>query len=128
MRMVVDSSAVLAVLLDEPDREVYLAKLLGATKAWISPVNWWEVQVRMHARYGEAGEAHSAAWMEELGLIIEPVTAVHAQVAASAFARFKGRPARLNLGDCFAYALVQAKGLPLLYKGDDFKHTGTIAV
>lgn len=124
MRMVVDSSALLAILLDEPECEVYLAKLLGATKAWISPVNWWEVQVRMRARYGDAGETRSAAWMEEIGLIVEPVTAAHAQTAVSAFARFQGRPARLNLGDCFAYALVQAKNVPLLYKGDDLKRTG----
>lgn len=127
MRIAVDASALLAILLDEPDAEIHLAKLLGAAKAWISPVNWWEVQVRMHTRYGDAGELRSAAWMEQIGLVVEPVTLAQSKIAVSTFAKFHGRPARLNLGDCFAYALARAKDIPLLYKGEDFKHTGIVA-
>ncbi len=123
MRIAVDASALLAILLDEPDAEVYLSKLLTATTAWISPVNWWEVQVRMGARYGEAGEAKSAAWMESVGIAVEPVTLAQAKLAATTFARYRGRPARLNMGDCFAYALARTKVVPLLFKGDDFEQT-----
>jgi ribonuclease VapC len=121
--MAVDASALLAILLGEPDSDIFLAKLLGATKAWISPINWWEVQVRMRSIYGEAGEVKSDVWMESLGLIVEPVTLAQAQTAVAAFSRYKGRPTRLNLGDTFAYALAHVKGVPLLYKGGDFKRT-----
>ncbi|MEO8656974.1 MAG: type II toxin-antitoxin system VapC family toxin [Bryobacteraceae bacterium] len=123
MRIVVDASALLAVLLGEPDADDYLSKLLTADQAWISPVNWWEVQVRMRSRHGEAGELKSAAWMKDLGLVVEPTTLEQARFALAAFARYQGRPARLNLGDCFAYALAQVKDAPLLFKGDDFKRT-----
>ena len=123
MRLVADASALLAVLLAEPDAEVMQSKLAAATKAWISPVNWWEVQVRMHAIYGEAGVSASVRWMETIGLIVEPVTLAQANTALSAYARYHGRPARLNLGDCFAYALAREKDVPLLFKGGDFPQT-----
>ena len=123
MRFAVDASALLAVLLDEPDSDFFQSKLAGASKSWISPVNWWEVQVRMQSKYGEAGVAAASAWMEKIGLAIEPVTSAQAAIALSAFALFKGKPARLNLGDCFAYALAADKDVPLLFKGADFVHT-----
>jgi ribonuclease VapC len=124
MRLVVDASALLAVLLGEPDSDLFQAKLAAAAKAWISPVNWWEVQVRMQAKYGEAGVAASSSWMDTIGLIVEPVTLAQAKAALTAYALYHGRPARLNLGDCFAYALAQDKDAPLLFKGNDFKQTG----
>ena len=123
MTVAVDASAILAILFGEPDATVYLSKLLAATKALISPVNWWEVQVRMRTRYGEAGEKKSASWMESVGILVEPVTLEQARLALTAFARYQGRPARFNLGDCFAYALAQSKGTPLLFKGNDFAET-----
>ena len=89
----------------------------------MSPVNWWEVQVRMHSRYGGAGEAKSASWMESMGVVVEPITLSQTKVALMAFAKFHGRPAKLNMGDCFAYALAQEKNVPLLYKGNDFPKT-----
>lgn len=123
MKIAVDASALLAILYGEADADAYLSKLLMAPAKWISPVNWWEVQVRMGARYGDAGEARSAAWMESVGIVVEPVTLVQAQIAVAAFAKYRRRPTRLNLGDCFAYALAQAKNAALLYKGDDFAGT-----
>ena len=54
----------------------------------------------MQSRHGEAGELKSAAWMEDLGLVVEATTWEHAKLALAAFARYQGRPARLNLGDC----------------------------
>lgn len=56
MKVAVDASAILAVLPRELDSEIYLSKLLSATKLWISPINWWEVQVLMHSRQGSEGE------------------------------------------------------------------------
>jgi ribonuclease VapC len=123
VKLVVDASALLAILLDERDADQYLLKLLTAARAWISPVNWWEVQVRMRARYGAAGEAKSAAWLASSGIVVEPVTLAHARIAVAAFAKYRGRPARLNIGDCFAYALAREKDVPLLYKGSDFART-----
>lgn len=123
MNLVTDASASLAVLLAEPDAEQYLSKLLLANKVWISPVNWWEVQVRMSARYGAKGEDYATRWMAEIGMVVEPVTHRHAEIALATYSRYRGRPARLNLGDCFAYALAQAKDVPLLYKGNDFAAT-----
>ena len=120
MRMAVDASALLAVILDEPEADHFLAKLLAARELYISPVNWWEVEVRMSSLHGSAGEEKFAAWMKSLGVMVEPVTLEHANVAAKAFARFRGRPTRLNLGDCFAYALASVKQVPLLFKGNDF--------
>jgi ribonuclease VapC len=127
MTLAVDASALLAILLDEPDAEFYLSKILVATAALISPLNWWEVQVRMQSLYGEAGEKKAAEWMTGLNIVVEPVTLAHAQIAVEAFGRYRGRPARLNMGDCFAYALAQSRDIPLLYKGGDFSATDVSA-
>lgn len=128
MKIVADASAVLAILLGEPDSEQYLSKLLIAQSVWMSPVNWWEVQVRIRTRYGDAGEASATKWMTEIGIAVEPITLRHAELALAAYSRYRGRPARLNMGDCFAYALAQAKDAPLLYKGEDFSRTDLRAV
>ena len=123
MRIAVDASALVAILLKEPDAASYLDKLLLADRAWISPVNWWEVQARILSRYGTAGAAESEKWMEANGVKVEPVGAEQARIAFSALAQYKSRPARLNLGDCFAYALAKTKQVPLLFKGNDFQGT-----
>ncbi len=123
MNLVVDASAVLAILLGEPDAEEYLTKLEVASQVWISPVNWWEVQVRFKEKAGAAGESMADEWAKDLRISVEPITLIHARLAAAAFARYRGRPARLNLGDCFAYALAQEKRVALLYKGNDFAQT-----
>jgi ribonuclease VapC len=90
---------------------------------WRSPVNWWEVQVRMRARHGEAGVAAAAKWIAHMGIVVESISASHAELALQAHASYQGRPARLNMGDCFAYALARARDVPLLYKGGDFSAT-----
>ena len=123
MTLVADASSVLAILLGEPDADVYLSKLVAARKCLISPVNWWEVMVTMNSRYGEPGAQAAAEWMERAGIRVEPAGQDQARAAFSAFTRFGGRPARLNLGDCFAYALAQASHAPLLFKGRDFERT-----
>jgi ribonuclease VapC len=124
--IVVDSSAVLAVLLDEPDAAYFRLKLAQASHAWITPINWWEVQARFYSLLGEIGTAEAMAWMEKMRIRIEPTSADHALEAFTAFRRYSGRPSRLNMGDCFAYALARSKGVPLLYKGNDFAHTDVV--
>src|SRR6185312_12106208 len=122
MTLAVDASALLAVLFDESDAEIYLSKLVSATTVLISPVNWWEVQALMHSRNGAAGEAKATKFMDRMGVMVAPMADIDARLAFDAFTRFGGRPARLNLGDCFALALAQSKDVPLLYKGNDFVH------
>lgn len=121
--IVVDASAALSILLKEPDEALYIAKVAAASIIWMSPVNWWEVQTRIRSEFGPAGTAKADAWMQAVSLSIEPITWEQTQIAITARARYAGAPARLNLGDCFAYALARNKGVPLLYKGGDFGHT-----
>lgn len=123
MKMVVDASALLAVLLEEPDADWFESRLREADCIWLSPVNWWEVNARIERLHGTNGISRAAIWMDALGVQVEPITMEDARIALSASVRFRGRPAKLNLGDCFAYALAKTKGVPLLYKGDDFKAT-----
>ncbi len=123
MNLVVDASAVLAVLLSEPDAAGYLRELKAADKLWISPVNWWEVEIRLQGAVGSEAASMAEDWVKDLRISVEPISYSHAKLAAAAFARYRGRPSRLNLGDCFAYALAQDKGVALLYKGNDFTQT-----
>ena len=123
MKLVVDASAILAILLAELDAAFYLKALKAADEIWMSPVNWWEVEVRLLGAIGMASTERAEEWVKDLGISVEPVSFNHAKLAAAAFARYRGRPARLNLGDCFAYALAQDKRVALLYKGNDFTQT-----
>ncbi len=123
MTFVADASALLAVLLREPDADWYRAKLDQAEVIWLSPVNWFEVQARIIRLQGDEGTAEATTWLEGLGIQIEPITKDQASIAFVALTKYRDRPAKLNLGDCFAYALAKTKGVPLLYKGDDFKAT-----
>jgi ribonuclease VapC len=125
--LAVDASALLAILFRESDARLYVTKLSNAESIWISPVNWWEVQVHAMGRGGTFGEVDANDLMTTLNVRVEPVTLEHARLAMAAFVKYRGRPAHLNLGDCFAYALAKAKGVPLLYKGSDFAATDIAA-
>jgi len=128
VKIAVDASALLAIFLGEPEADRFVACILAAERAYVSPVTWWEVQAVMHSRFGAVGEAKSAAWIEQAGISVEPATLEQAQIAVNAFASYRGRPARLNLGDCFAYALARSLAIPLLFKGSDFAGTDVEAV
>jgi ribonuclease VapC len=120
----VDASAVLAIVLGEEDADRMEAAIVAAGAALISAVNYWEVLVKAQAEYGQAGIDTVDALMERMSLGVEPIDAVLTRQAVAAFARFRGRPGgRLNLGDCFAYALAAREGDGLLFKGDDFPKT-----
>ena len=123
--MIVDASAILAILLDEPDAERYEEALASAWPRRMSVIGFLEAAIVAESRGGEAVGREFDHLIEELEIEPVPVSLEQAQVARDAWRRFgKGRsPARLNFGDCFAYALAKASGEPLLFKGEDFTRT-----
>jgi len=126
--IVADASAILAILLVEPEREDFVAKLKAASAIIISPVNYWEVLVRAHTIDGSPGVIQAEEVMRSFDIEVVSIDADNAQLASQAFARYgKRTPAKLNLGDCFAYALAKQRNAPLLYKGEDFTHTDITA-
>ena len=126
--MVVDASAIIAVLRAEPDETVFRRALSSAPRLVMSPVNWFEVSINAEQAGRSDFEAFEAL-AASLNITVVPVDAVHMRAAHRAWQRYgKGRHrARLNLGDCFAYALAKSLDEPLLFKGDDFPHTDIIA-
>lgn len=127
--MIVDSSALVAILLQEPDAEDYAEALLDGDEAFMSAATWLEVAIVAETRKHQNPQPELDAFIQSVGIEIVDLTVAHAAVAREAFARYgKGRhKAGLNFGDCFAYALAKATGQPLLYKGDDFKHTDIVS-
>ncbi len=123
--MIVDSSALLAVLFREPDAERYEAALAAASACRMSLANVFEASIVWEGRGGPAAAHRLDLFMEQVGIEMVPVTAEHVTAARQAWRRFgKGNhPAALNFGDCFAYALAEVTGEPLLFKGDDFALT-----
>jgi ribonuclease VapC len=122
--LVVDSSALIAILLGEDDREVY-SRVLEADGALISAVNLYEARIVACPRLGEPGLALLDRLLAMYDIQVAPFDEHQADIAFRAYDRFgKGRhPARLNLADCAAYALAQSLGVPLLFKGEDFRRT-----
>ena len=113
----------MAMLLDEPEREAFFERLSGA-EAWLSPVGYWEAAIKLERQRGAQGLAELDTLLSDLGICILPADDATARAAVNAARRFgKRTPAKLNLGDCFAYALATGLGAPLLYKGDDFAKT-----
>lgn len=124
--VIVDASAFLAILLDEPDGGVMEdALLFSPGKPMISPVNFLEAAVRVDRLGSPEKSQKFDRLMDELAIEIAPVDRKQTLLAREAYQRFgKGNhPAKLNLGDCFAYALAKARSEPLLFKGDDFRQT-----
>ena len=123
--MIVDSSALLAVLNRESDADLFQDVILTAAPCRMSVANMLEASIVVEGRGGAEAGRELDAFLEHAEIEAAPVTAEHLEAARGAWRRFgKGRhPAALNFGDCFAYALAQATGEPLLYKGDDFART-----
>jgi ribonuclease VapC len=126
--MVVDSSAVVVILLGEPDARTLAEAIQGSDSRVLSAVSLVEVSMVALSRRGTTLaeiEDRLARW----GIEIVPVSLAQARLAVAAFARFgKGRhAAALNFGDCFSYALARERGEPLLFKGDDFARTDIAA-
>ncbi|MFT4166687.1 MAG: type II toxin-antitoxin system VapC family toxin [Microlunatus sp.] len=128
--MIVDSSALIAILRSEPEADQF-AELIVSQPAQISAANWLEASMVASGQLGPTGAVLVDQLVEELGVKIVPVTVEEATRARLAFQRYgrgSGSPARLNFGDCFAYALSSVTGEPLLFKGDDFTHTDVLRV
>lgn len=123
--MVLDTSAVLAILQDEPERRAFNEAIESADSRSLSVASLVEVSIVIEARYGAAGVRHLDRLLDRAGVTVVSVDVEQGKVARQAFSRFgKGRhPAGLDFGDCFSYALAQVLGEPLLYKGDVFSRT-----
>lgn len=123
--MVVDTSALVAILLREPEADDFARAVVDAPLRLISAVTRVELTCVIEGRLHEAGRADLEQLLRDLRIEISAVTTQQAELAMEAFRRFgRGRHrARLNIGDCFSYALAKAMDLPLLFKGDDFIHT-----
>jgi len=123
--MVIDSSALMAILRREPEERDFRNAIKLASSRLVSATTRVEIGIVALGRAGEAGLEQIEALRENLKLETVPFSADHARLAIDAFRRFgKGRhPAGLNFGDCFSYALAKATGEPLLFKGGDFSQT-----
>ena len=126
--MVVDTSVLLAILQNEPERRSFNEAIERADARRISAATFVEVSIVMEARHGAAGQRDLDLFLERAEIEIVGVDIEQAREARRAFARFgKGRhPAGLNFGDCFAYALAATLGEPLLFKGEDFSKTDVV--
>lgn len=123
--MIIDTSALLAILRVEPDARRIISAIKSSDRRTISAATLVEAGIVAESRAGEQGARDLDAVLARLRVDVAPLTEGQAMHARRAFRRFgKGRhPARLNLGDCFAYALAKATGEPLLFTGDDFSKT-----
>jgi ribonuclease VapC len=124
--MILDTSAIIAILRDEPEAAACAGAIEAASTRRISAANFLEAAVVIDGSRDPIASRRFDDLIREAQLVIEPVGEAQARIARSAyrdFGRGSGHPARLNFGDCFAYALARATGEPLLFKGNDFAHT-----
>jgi len=127
--MIVDTSALIAILRDEPEAMSYVKAIASATVRRISAVNYVEAAAVIDGSRDPIASRRFDDLCREAQLVIETVTEAQARTAREAyrdFGRGSGHPAKLNLGDCFAYALAKTMDEPLLFKGDDFTHTDLV--
>jgi ribonuclease VapC len=125
--MIVDSSALVAVVRDEPDAQRFFDALSDrSVLKRISAANYLEAAIVIDDSRSPISSRRFDEVIAEAAIVIEPVTREQAEIARAAYRDFgkgSGHPASLNFGDCFAYALAKATREPLLFKGDDFSRT-----
>jgi len=124
--MIVDTSALIAILRDEEGAMAYARSIANAAISRISAATYVETAALIDASRDPIASRRFDDLLHEAQFAIEPVTEVQARIAREAyrdFGRGSGHPARLNFGDCFAYALAKAMNEPLLFKGNDFTRT-----
>ena len=124
--MIVDSSALVAILKSEPDWRRFAQALDSAETARLSAATYVEISVVVQRLKDPALESEIDDLIERFEIEIEPLTAQQARIARRAYRDYgkgSGHPANLNFGDCFSYALAREKREPILYKGDDFVYT-----
>jgi ribonuclease VapC len=124
--MIIDTSAIVAILRNEPEAGACANAIASTTSRLVSAVNFVEAAVVIDGSRDPVASRRFDDLFREAQLVVEPVTEFQARIAREAYRDFgksSGHPAALNFGDCFAYALARATGEPVLFKGDDFRHT-----
>jgi ribonuclease VapC len=123
--IVIDSSALVAILRDEPEQRIFIDTIVDFGGPCISTATYVETAMVVELRWGPAGARQMDMLIDDVGIAMVPFDQAQAKAAREAFHRYgKGRHrAALNLGDCFAYALAKTLDSPLLFKGDDFALT-----
>jgi len=124
--VIVDSSALVAILKREPERQEFTQALKDTAEVRISAATYFEASIVVDSARDPIASRMLDDLIENCKIEIEPVTPEQARIARQAYrdyGRGSGHKANLNFGDCFAYALARVKREPLLYKGDDFVHT-----
>lgn len=123
--LALDTSALTAILLGEPDAAALLGTLMAAPRIGLCAPNRTELLVVIQARLGDPGVERAKQFLTMERVLTIPLDEALADLAAEGYRRFgKGRhPAGLNFGDCFSYALAIREHVPLLFKGDDFIKT-----
>jgi ribonuclease VapC len=126
--MIVDASAIVAILLDEREAGALAHRLSEASRRATHPISVYEAALaiaRVSRSTLEEAQDDVASFVTDLEMQVALIGAPETAAALGAFARYgEGRhPARLNMGDCFSYACAKVRGMPLLYKGDDFART-----
>ena len=121
--MIIDTSAIIAILREEPEARSCAEAIANASSLRVSAVNYVEAAVVIDGSRNPIASRRFDDLLREAQLIVEPVTGEQARIAREAYRDFgkgSGHPEGLNFGDCFAYALAKATGEPILFKGDDF--------
>jgi len=129
--MIIDTSAVIAILRDEPEAAQCAEAIAAASLRRISAVNYVEAAVVIDGSREPIASRKFDDFIREAELVVEPVTELQARIAREAYRDFgkgSGRAAGLNFGDCFAYALARSTGEPILFKGEDFRRTDLTSV
>jgi len=123
--MVVDTSVVVAIMLNDPDCDFFIEKLAEARFRLMSAASYMEAGIVLTSRLGKDVEEALDRTLYKADIAVSPVSSSHAKLALAAFRQYgKGRhPAALNFGDCFSYALAKSSAEPLLFKGSDFAKT-----
>jgi ribonuclease VapC len=124
--VIVDTSAIVAIIRQEPDAAFFAAVLESSPVNRISAGTWLELAIVIDRARDPLASRQLDALLAAAEIVVEPVTASQARIAREAhrdFGKGTGHRAGLNLGDCFAYALARALNEPLLFKGDDFTYT-----
>ena len=131
--MILDTSAIIAVLLSEPDADLYQQKMLEAGYVCVCAATLAETYIVVKAKFPDRDRAETDAKVNRLLELVDaevlPFTPEMSKGASDAFAQFgRNHPANLNLGDCMSYAAAKQSGEPLLFKGEDFMQTDIAAV
>jgi ribonuclease VapC len=124
--MVIDASAVVAILRQESGAEILLTRLTAASSRRISAASLLETAIVIESKSGERGGEQLDLFLARAQIEVSAVTAEQVRIARKAWRRYgkgSGHAARLNFGDCFSYALARSVGEELLYRGSDFTHT-----